>query len=249
MIRIFHQLRHSSSFVIRHKALFLITNWHVVSGRNSETNECLSPTCAVPNTLVIRLHKQTEFIEFEQLEVSLFNDEGAPIWLEHPLHGGLIDVVAIPLALPEHLLALDIEQFIEPMNESTEEAVTDDVFILGFPFGLSAGGIFPIWKRATIASEPALEISGLPKMFVDTASRAGMSGSPVVLFQNRPVTLIRSSPIDPEQKQFSRHRMKLVGVYSGRIGADDTSQRAQLGIVWRRRVIDEITASFGRSSA
>lgn len=27
-------------------------------------------------------------------------------------------------------------------------------FVIGYPFGLQTGGIFPIWKRASIASEP-----------------------------------------------------------------------------------------------
>ena len=34
--------------------------------------------------------------------------------------------------------------------------------------------------------------------------------------------------------------MKLVGVYSGRIGVDDENIKAQLGIVWKSDVIDEI---------
>ena len=227
-------------FIRREKRLFLITNWHVVSGRNSETNECLSSTCAVPNRLKIRLHKQSDFIEFEDHEIPLLDEAGAPLWIEHPEHGRTVDVVALKVELPQHLLAMDVEKFIEPMNESTKESVTDDVFILGYPFGLSAGGIFPIWKRATIASEPAVDIANLPKMLVDTASRSGMSGSPVMLFQRRQMTLVKSSSENPDLKQFSRHRMKLIGVYSGRIGADDPESKAQLGIVWKGRVINQI---------
>lgn len=227
-------------FVIRGGTLFLITNWHVVSGRNSETDECLSPTCAIPNNLLVKLHKKSDFIEFEDFEIRLFDDTGAPLWREHPNHRKNVDVVAVPVSLPPHLLAMDVEQFIEPMNDDTKESIADDVFILGYPFGILAGDVFPIWKRATIASEPAVEISGLPKMFVDTASKSGMSGSPVMLFQRRPVTLTRMSPDNLELREFTRHKMKLVGIYSGRIGADDTSMKAQLGIVWKGRVIDEI---------
>jgi hypothetical protein len=236
-------------FVIRNGKLFLITNWHVVSGRSAETEECLSATCAIPNNLFIRLHKNSEYIEFEDYEVRLLDETGSPLWLEHPVHGKSVDVIAIPLSLPSHLLAMDVEKFIEPMNEGTEESVTDDVFILGYPFGLAVGDVFPIWKRATIASEPAVDVSGRPMIFVDTASRSGMSGSPVVLLQKRSITLSRPSPANPELEERSRHKMKLIGVYSGRIGADDTSAKAQLGIVWKARVIDEIVDGGSRAAA
>jgi len=227
-------------FVRRNGGLFLITNWHVVSGRNSETNECLSSTCAIPNNLLVRIHKQSQVIEFDELVVPLHDANGDPLWLEHPLHGGNVDVVAIQIDLPAHLIALDVEDFIEPFNDDTREVVADDVFILGYPFGISAGGIFPIWKRASIASEPSLNLSGLPKMLVDTASRSGMSGSPVVLLSRRPITLMGPSPTDPNARVMSRHRMKIVGVYSGRIGAKDRTMEAQLGIVWKMDVVDEI---------
>jgi len=67
-----------------------------------------------------------------------------------------------------------------------------------------------------------------------------MSGSPVVLLSRRPITLMGPSPTDPNARVMSRHRMKIVGVYSGRIGAKDRTMEAQLGIVWKMDVVDEI---------
>ena len=44
--------------------------------------------------------------------------------------------------------------------------------------------------------------------------------------------------------KYSRHVTKLIGVYSGRIGAeDDMAADAQLRRVWRATVIDEIMSS------
>jgi hypothetical protein len=54
-----------------------------------------------------------------------------------------------------------------------------DAFVLGYPRGMSGGGHFPVWKRATIATEPDIDLDGLPRFYIDTATREGMSGSPV----------------------------------------------------------------------
>lgn len=197
----------------------------------------------------MRVHKNSDFIEFEDFEVPLRDASDLPLWLKHPVHADRVDVVAVPITLPDHLHATDIEKFIEPMNDETTESVADDVFILSYPFGMSAGGVFPIWKRGSIASEPALDLNDLPMFYVDTASRSGMSGAPVVLFERRPVTLMRNSPENPERQEISQHRMKVLGDYSGRIGADDTGLKAQLGIVWKARVIDEVVSGGIRPSA
>lgn len=115
---------------------------------------------------------------------------------------------------------------LHPINEMPNYSGTVPIgieaFILGYPFGIGVSTL-PIWKRASVASEPSVKISGKPCFYVDTASRPGMSGSPVIL----------------------RHRMAIgppttfIGVYSGRIGSEDELQ-AQLGIVWRAEVIDQI---------
>jgi hypothetical protein len=55
-----------------------------------------------------------------------------------------------------------------------------DVFVLGYPFGPGKTGL-PVWKRGSIASEPDLVPQVENYLLVDTASRPGMSGSPVIL--------------------------------------------------------------------
>lgn len=73
----------------------------------------------------------------------------------------------------------------------------------------------------------------LPYYFVDTATKSGMSGSPVILRERRGVVNINKS-----EGKWSRYRTKLVGIYSGRIGAySETRNDAQLGRVWKTSVI------------
>lgn len=234
-------------FIKRESKTYLITNWHVVTGKNSETNKCIRDDCAIPDRISINVLKNGAHVEFEDFEIRLFEGE-RPVWLEHPVYKSDVDVVAIEVHIPNNLLVIPLNECIEPFNEDTIAEISNDVFILGFPFGLSADG-FPIWKRASVASEPIVDIGGMPKLLVDTASRSGMSGAAVVLFEKRAVTLVSGSS-DGLDSKISRHRMKIVGVYSGRIGAknelDKKSEDVQLGIVWKAKVIDEIISQQGR---
>ena len=121
--------------------------------------------------------------------------------------------------------------------KSHPQVSKDDVYVLGFPFGISEGEGFPIWKRASIASEPIIDIQDRPLMYIDTASRSGMSGSPVIYKERRGVAICDTHPT--KATKISHFFMEFIGVYSGRIGADDEF-KAQLGRVWKKRVIDEI---------
>ncbi len=229
-------------FIRRNSKCYLVTNWHVLSGRNPNNGACLSDTYGVPNNILVRAHTNNEFINFLDFEIPLLNSDDTPRWLEHPKFKEKVDVVALEVCLPpEQYIVHDIEQFIEPFNEGTIECVADDVFVIGYPLGLSAGGLFPIWKRASIASEPIIDIDGLPKLLIDTASRKGMSGSPVMLYRKRPVLITNGKP-EESGAQISRFFMKLVGVYSGRVGVcpGNKNIEAQLGTVWKSSVINEI---------
>jgi hypothetical protein len=116
-----------------------------------------------------------------------------------------------------------------------------DVFILGYPFGAPPPG-FPVWKRGSIASEPELTQLTTDYMLVDTASRAGMSGSPVIRRSWGTHLLDNGTKVDDGQTA-----TRFVGIYSGRL---HTALRidAQLGIVWPRRIIEEIIAGGRRDN-
>jgi hypothetical protein len=181
-------------FVTRSHQEFLITNWHNVTGKDPNTNHLLSNSARIPNNLDVRIFKKEEFIDWELLNINLYDAYCQPVWLEHKRLKQKIDVVEIPITVPSHLAFEPIENMMEPFNETTPLHAGQDVFVLGFPFGISVGGGFPIWKRASIASEPEVDVEDLPKMYIDTASRPEMSGSPVVLKEKR-------SPHDWKRRQ------------------------------------------------
>ncbi len=229
-------------FVRRNEKIYLITNWHVVSGKDADTLTVLDQTyAAIPNKLRVFLPEKAgdDSLSFDSntfIDIDLYNFDGQPLWYELKQSDRMIDVVAIPFEMdPGSLFLMPIDDAAEPFNERTAIEITSEVYVIGFPFGRIAGPI-PIWKKASIASEPEFDIDEFPYIFADTATREGMSGSPVVFFKQRPASLISE-----KDNLFSRHFTKIVGVYSGRIGANNQHLGdAQLGRVWKANIIDKL---------
>jgi hypothetical protein len=245
------ELSTGSGFFWKHNGQpFLITNWHNVSGRNPETNAPLSPMAAIPDSIKFTVYRKTPVGDEHESEystltpatyqVTLYDAERNPLWLEHPLHAGSVDVVAVPLqGMDDSQLLLNYANEIVP-GLDREPHAAQDAFVIGYPLGIIAGLPIPIWKRATIATEPTVNIGGLPKLLVDTATRSGMSGSLVLAkhFLLGPYT-VDGVTVD----NFITVTNSILGVYSGRLGADQV--QAQLGVVWKRLVVDEILAHVG----
>lgn len=238
-------LAHGSAFLWRHTGRpFLVSNWHNFSGRNPEIgeqndNQPKSETGGIPNRVECVLGKRAldspvkqplkkgETVPWDAFSFPLRNDANEPLYLEHPL-GSRVDIAALPVELPSQVLPFYLNEF--PYFEDIPLKAGQDVFIVGYPLGQIAGMPLPIWKRASIASEPYAPIGGLNKLFVDTASRAGMSGSFVIAQYNEAFT-------PPGRTTIFGGARKLLGIYSGRIAP--SAIEAQLGIVWHRQEIDQ----------
>ena len=134
-----------------------------------------------------------------------------------------VDVIALYRVKPH----TDAEMY--PINlhakRPTLASVGAEVFVLGYPFGIGPCGL-PIWKRGSIASEPDILSPDQLYIFIDTASRPGMSGSPVIRrswgshsYENGAVATGPGA------------ETKFVGIYSGRLASSDPLD-AQLGLAW-----------------
>lgn len=226
------ELSAASAFVVRFSnADYLITNWHVVTGRDAETNKCLDrESAAIPNSLTVRLHKRASLGQWTEINVALVDPEGNPTWFAHP-QGRLVDVVAIPLARSD-LSGADVypmDYSLSSTNMVASPAMV--VHIIGYPHGLSVGGGLPIWKTGHIASDPDVDFfPGCPAFLIDATTRQGMSGSPVII---RSDSYVESSGLRAVSGRDVRTR--LLGVYAGRIHKD-----SEIGRVWRGFVIREI---------
>jgi hypothetical protein len=235
--------------------MFLITNGHNITRMNPEQTERISDSIAFPKRIDTRF-KMAIGGDPDRVgitgrsNVDLYKDEDftQPNWFVHPGYGYLVDVVAVPIertTLPGNAMLCPINDY--AFDKDYEPRVSDDVFILGYPFDIVGEMEYPLWKRGTIASEPVLNIGNLPKILIDTATRAGMSGSPVIMQRTgihgiddityRTDRMPAEKPSPKPTKIGTIH--DFLGVYSGRIGGQDEFQ-AQLGIVWKGYVIEEI---------
>lgn len=222
-------------FTKRGDTRYLVTNWHVVSGKDSDTLQCLDKRAAIPNNLHVFLPNSDCIFDDNYVEIALYDEDSNPTWHNIKRNGRIVDIAIIPLNEDFDKFILDIEDAEEPFNENKSLSIADEIYVIGFPFG-KIGGDLPIWKKASVASEPNVDLNDMPYYFADTATRSGMSGSPVVLYEKRPVVMV-----DNQKGKFSKYRTKFVGVYSGRIGAHTANKNdAQLGRVWKPEIIDEI---------
>jgi hypothetical protein len=218
----------------RRDCFYLITNWHVASAAHLFTKTLLLKGGSRPNKFQCLFIIRVGDFGRERIEIPVRDENDNPRWLVHPMQTKRpVDIVAIPLNAEE----LKTKVTLLPVNELAPGKlairVGMEVFILGYPFG-SAPPAFPVWKRGSIASEPDLVKLTTRYYLVDTASRPGMSGSPVILRSWSNHILESSNLVATTDKPIDR----IIGIYSGR--KDNAPAEAQIGMVWHVDYIDEI---------
>ena len=158
----------------------LVTNWHNVSGRHPQTKKPLSPTGAVPDAVRIVQNRAGKLGEWLIKSETLLAN-GQPRWVEHPKFGDKVDVVALPLTD-----LIDVELY--PYDTAGGPAIAinpaEAISVVGFPFGIQAGGSLAVWATGFVASEPQIDFNDLPVFLVDCRTRPGQSGSAVIAHRN-----------------------------------------------------------------
>lgn len=228
-------------FIRRREGWAIATNWHVLSGRDPRSGQPRHSSGAVPSIcryyVAERLDHQILWVPHELPLVNF--DTGGFTWLQHPRDGQSVDIGVVPLLNPYVGVAKDL------LDESghDENMFVDlggEVFLPGYPQGLSSGGI-AIWKRGSLAS--SLEYGeGIDRRFyVDTATREGMSGAPCLAVSNwQHYRLDRiTGKVEVIRRPLS---WRLLGIYSGRLNPSDSFE-AQIGVVWRERLLFEVLNS------
>jgi hypothetical protein len=224
-------LAHGTCFFWKHKNdIFLVTNWHNLSGRNALDKTIIHSQAVVPNKIMFDVWFGFPELNDRRQAFCQLEDNSEPLWIEHPKLGSSVDVACMKLPL-------EIAPYVIPMNilKASPLAIniSSETFILGFPAKIGVKSL-PIWKRASIASEPNIDVDDLPKFYVDTLSAQGMSGSPVIL-RTHGIGLMEGGGSEMGPRQYTR----FIGIYSGRLFTG-SSVDAQLGVVWKASVIEEI---------
>ena len=205
----------------------LITNWHVVTGRDSNTGTPMSTNgVADPDMIGIWYHDAKRLGSWHRINEPLIDPtNGNKLWKEHRL-SRQIDVIALTLKPNDDTTVYHLDTSLAQTDLVL--APSEPVSIVGFPFGIAAAGKFPIWKTGHIASDIDLDYNGEPIFLVDATTRPGMSGSPVFA---RRLGMHRAST----GWHIGKDAIRFLGVYSGRI-----REQADVGMVWKPSVIDDI---------
>lgn len=205
---------------------FLITNWHNVTGLHADTlNPLDKGGRSFPDFIRAWFHS-SKFGNWIPKDIRLMNENRKPLYRQYN-PGNSIDVVAIPFEVDDRFSIYPID--LNLANTNLKIYPSKAVSIIGFPNNENAGGMFPIWKKGHIASEPEINYDGKPIFLVDATTRGGMSGSPVVILESG---MVEMSNHGIAQGTFR----KFLGIYSGRIDRD-----SEIGRVWKPEVIMGLT--------
>lgn len=233
-------------------SIVMVTNWQLLTGCDPVTENSSSGWIGSPHAIdVTVIHLVGEEVRFADISIALY-DGNQPSWFEHKnrrLPGYDLAFIKLEKRPDFRSLSLDYLEI-----EQDEKIVPgNDCFVLGFPFGDSLGYPMCIWKRATIASESLFDFKGEPRFLVDTATRPGMSGSPV--FKAKRGVKLRTPlqaasaataleqlldiEILPSHDPQGELIMEFCGVYQG-VFTDRIERDFQLGYVIEAKALTEL---------
>lgn len=157
------------------KVLFLVTNYHVLTGSSPEKREAPKG-----NNIEWFFHADKEdSSKVKPIRFPLFNREGKPIWITSPSYPDAdLAVIPIPVVLAQDC---DIRCISEKWHSESDLLVrpTTPGTLVGYPYGYyDKRNSLPVWKTGSIASEPEVDFDGKPYFLLDISAFPGMSGSP-----------------------------------------------------------------------
>jgi hypothetical protein len=258
----FHNLALGSAtgFIYKYgQDIALVSNWHVFSGVNPLTGNTRDKNGLYPNQVNFNINLFDPIngsVLFRAESLPLIADEQS-LWWQHEGyadakgHSQIVDIGVLVLneripdfeVIKDKIVAFPAQVLVNmsPAGEAISfepgyPRVAAEVFILGYPKGLTLQGALPVWKRGSIASEPLFNVmKETPAFLVDAVTRDGMSGSPVLYFGDE-ITDVLGRP----RGGILRDEPWLVGVYAGRQGVTGEEIEMALGRVWHKRLLDEI---------
>lgn len=179
---------HGTGFLVRPPSeegqVWLVTAWHVATARSpSEPAKTIEGYQEGPDTLWFRTLLLPGMPQWSMLASDRVDLTRETVWREHKDRASGVDVVAIHLPHAYRPTSFDLPW--EMVKGGTAPVAGTDAMIVGFPFSFEEAGTKgeeldpPIWKRATVASEPRSSAYGQNRFLVDALSLPGMSGAPI----------------------------------------------------------------------
>lgn len=211
----------SGFFFEQNSQLYFITNRHVVIDEDE---------WFFPDELHLKLHANARRLtENGVFKIPLYVGDKRT-WIEHPTMGKNVDVVALPVSVPEtfHIKPFRERDIIDPVRYVS---IGDDLIVIGYPLGIhDCIHNTPIIRSASLASVHPLPYDGKYYFLIDSLLHAGTSGSPVLLrssgYVRRRTGITRLSREGPFERL-------LIGIHSAQL-------EANLNIVWYAKLIQDI---------
>lgn len=215
--------------------IFLVTNWHCVTGIHPDTKKPLSANgLSHPEIMKVYFHEKNKLGNWIPVLINLIDEHGNKNYIEHSL-GSEVDVVAIRISPNENI---DVFSINDSIVGKFDKEVSDPCSIVGFPVGIAANGKFPIWKTGNIATDIDIPWDNKKMFLIDATTRKGMSGSPVYCLNNG---VIKNGEVFG---LMGRKQLNFLGVYAGRL--DETTE---LGRVWKLDYVQDIIDSYYKNKS
>lgn len=232
-----HQLGMATGFIVKHAdSYYLITNWHVLSGRKPADRQPIDSRGIIPDRIEISV-VASDLQRAGTLTMDLLASNGERLWVQHPQQHN-VDVAALKLEVNPDITGRSFDMGLADADLRPQVGMS--AVIIGFPYGVTTfNNTFPVWKTGHIASEPGLPYNNRPAILIDATTRSGMSGSPVLVRSSGPYRARSSNTIMITSQQTTL----FLGVYSGRLNyltGDDSRLSSELGLVWRPETIHEL---------
>lgn len=258
-----HQIANGASgfFYMHNGRPFLITNRHVVTGRDNFTNEKLDKKQGlIPDGITFQtgsvIKDQRENYIYTPLTIKKYQIKwkyNQPMWYEHRELNPIPDIAAFDLI--SIFKGADKNSFPCINNANHSQKITlapaNPVSVIGYPFGKAVANVLPIWVSGTVASEPKFNVDNIPAFYIDCRTNSGSSGSPVFLYSTQGSVQLDDEPTKQSDEVYSMKGKKghiygsfanpvhrFVGIYSGRI-----NRNSDIGYVWRSELINQICSN------
>lgn len=252
----------------RYGKLYIITAWHNVTGRHSESLRCQSEDLAVPDNIVASLPLRANKTGYFRMPVVLpLADQKKALYFVHPNGWPRVDVVAIPFdpesptdvefSTPGKVWTQRLDSLISPPNA----ALAIEICPIQ-AFAVPDAAVEKRWLDSVDVTEE-LFVPGYPlnvqgdfsapvwkRATIASSVQRPLQGQPKFLIDSASQSGMSGSPvvfysprgvvrIGGSTYMFQREVAILAGVYVGRVGVRKDAD-PQIGTVWHRSVIDEI---------
>lgn len=238
---------HGTGFIYRRdESVYLVTAWHVVSGRNFFDGK-LNSKGLIPRRfrIFIPSFEQADeilTISSNPIEITL-TDKAVAALTQPPIPFGFqVDVAVAKLPIETiksgDFTSKGMNEFkwgiVERLGSPIQSMVGADIFVLGYPLSTYEELKTPIWKRGSLASEPSFKVSPEGAFLVDVNSTQGMSGGPII---RRVITLTADNKDNGCIQEF--YDEMVIGIYSGR-ALSQNEPNFVLGYGWSIDLVHKI---------